>query len=153
MSHPEFLPFPLEDRVGYFDHDRFRGYLAVHCCSGLQPPGLRFAMAVTGHHARLGSRLRARLCRGLHFRRLNYKSFQGTTSADPDGRSLACGPAGGRGKAERNLCSAKPFLHPETERQATEVGRYGSGVLLKRRSLAWSQVPCAEQWLTVGATN
>ncbi len=89
MSHPEFLPSPLEDRVGYFDHDRFRGYLAVHCCSGLQPPGLRFAMAVTGHHARLGSRLRARLCRGLHFRRLDYKSFQGTTSTDPDGRSLA----------------------------------------------------------------
>ena len=79
MSHPEFLPSPLEDRVGYFDHDRFRGYLAVHCCSGLQPPGLRFAMAVTGHHARLGSRLRARLCRGLHFRRLDYMSFQGTT--------------------------------------------------------------------------
>src|SRR5580693_3200944 len=65
--------------------------------------------------------------------------------------STAWGPAGGRGKAERNLCSAKPFLHPETERQATEVGRYDSGVWLKRRSLAWSQVPCAEQWLTVGA--
>jgi hypothetical protein len=79
MLHPEFLPSPLEDRVGYFDHDRFRGYLAVHCCSGLQPPGLRFAMTVAGHHARLGSRLRARLCRGLHFRRLDYKSFQGTT--------------------------------------------------------------------------
>ena len=28
--------------------------------------------------------------------------------------STAWGPAGGRGKAERNLCSAKPFLHPET---------------------------------------
>jgi hypothetical protein len=28
--------------------------------------------------------------------------------------STARGPAGGRGKAERNLCSAKPFLHPET---------------------------------------
>jgi len=27
--------------------------------------------------------------------------------------STAWGPAGGRGKAERNLCSAKPFLHPE----------------------------------------
>ena len=39
---------------------RFRGYLAVHCCSGLQPPCLRFAMAVAGHHARLGTRLRAR---------------------------------------------------------------------------------------------
>ncbi len=46
-------------------------------------------MAVTGHHARLGTRLRARLCRGLHFRRLNSISFQGTTRTDPDGRSLA----------------------------------------------------------------
>jgi hypothetical protein len=48
---------------------------------------------------------------------------------------------------------AKRFLHPETERQAAEVGRYCSGVLLERRSLAWFQVPCAEQWLTVGATQ
>src|ERR1700692_3117227 len=28
--------------------------------------------------------------------------------------STAWGPAGGRDKAKRNLCSAKPFLHPET---------------------------------------
>jgi hypothetical protein len=33
-------------------------------------------MAVSGHHARLGTRLRARLCRGLHFRRLNFMSFK-----------------------------------------------------------------------------
>src|ERR1035441_2702837 len=46
-------------------------------------------MAVTGHHARLGTRLRARLCRGPHFRRLNSMSFQGTTRADPYERSLA----------------------------------------------------------------
>ena len=89
MPHPEFLPSPVRDRVGYFHHDRFRGYLAVHCCSGLQPPCLRFAMAVAGHHARLGTRLRARLCRGLHFRKLNSMSFQGTTRTVPDGRSLA----------------------------------------------------------------
>jgi hypothetical protein len=43
-----------------------------------------------------------------------------------------------------------PFLRSETERQATEVGRSGSGGLLEHRSLAWSQVPRAEQWLTVG---
>src|SRR5207247_1873283 len=30
-----------------------------------------------------------RLCRGLHLRRLNSMSFQGTTRTDPDGRSLA----------------------------------------------------------------
>ena len=64
--------------------------------------------------------------------------------------SLAEGPASGRGKAGRNLSWLRHFLHPETERQATEVDRYGSGVWFERRSLAWSQVPCAEQWLTVG---
>ena len=57
------------------------------------------------------------------------------------------------GQSGKELVVAKRFLHPERERQATEVGRYGSGVLLERRSLAWSQVPCAEQWLTVGATQ
>src|ERR1700745_2716832 len=36
-------------------------------------------MAVAGHHARLGTRLRARLCRGLHLRKLKSMSFQGTT--------------------------------------------------------------------------
>ena len=28
-----------------------------------------------------------------------------------------------------------------------EVGRLGSGAVVKARSLAWSQVPCAIQWL------
>jgi hypothetical protein len=37
------------------------------------------------------------------------------------------GPAGGRGKAERNLSLAAPFMHPEMERQAMQVGRSGSG--------------------------
>jgi hypothetical protein len=40
-------------------------------------------MAVTGHHARLGTRLRAKLCRGHYFKRLNSISFQGTTPTDP----------------------------------------------------------------------
>ena len=53
----------------------------------------------------------------------------------------------------KELVLAKAFLHPETERQATEVGRYGSGVWLKHRSIAWPQVPCAEQWLTGGETQ
>ena len=69
------------------------------------------------------------------------------------GDSKAWGPAGGRGKAEKELVSGQAVLHPETERRATEVGRCGSGVLLERRSLAWLQVPCAEQWLTVGQAN
>ena len=74
--------FPLRDKVGYSNHDRFRGHIPVHCCSGLQPPCLRFAMAVAGHHARLGTRLLAKLCRG-HSRRLGYMRFQGATRTDP----------------------------------------------------------------------
>jgi hypothetical protein len=41
-------------------------------------------MAVTGHHARLGTRLLAKLYRGRHFRRLGYMRFQGATRTDPD---------------------------------------------------------------------
>jgi hypothetical protein len=76
-------PSPLRDRVGYSDHDRFRGYVPVHCRSGLQPPCLRFAAAVTGRHARLGSRLLARLCRGRHRRRQTSTRLQGATRTDP----------------------------------------------------------------------
>ena len=83
VARPSIPPSPLRDRVGCSDHDRFRGYLPVHCRSGLQPPCLRFAMAVTGHHARLGTRLRARLCRGRHLRRLSSTRLQGATRTDP----------------------------------------------------------------------
>jgi hypothetical protein len=72
--------------VGYFNPIDFGAILPFTGVPACKPPGLRFAMAVAGHHARLGSRLRARLYRGLHFRKLDYKSFQGTTSTDPDGR-------------------------------------------------------------------
>jgi hypothetical protein len=76
-------PSPLRDRVGYSNHDRFRGYVPVHCRSGLQPPCLRFAAAVTGRHARLGSRLLARLCRGRHRRRQTSTRLQGATRTTP----------------------------------------------------------------------
>ena len=56
LARPEIPPSPVSDRVGYSDHVRFRGYLPVHWCSGLQPPCLRFAAAVAGRHARLGTR-------------------------------------------------------------------------------------------------
>jgi len=59
MTRPGILPSPERDKVGCFHHDRFRGYLPVHWRSGLQPPCLRFAMSVAGHHARLGTRLPA----------------------------------------------------------------------------------------------
>src|SRR6201987_5460503 len=51
--------------------------------SGLQPPCLRFATAVTGRHARLGSRLLARLCRGRHRRRQTSTRLQGATAQIP----------------------------------------------------------------------
>jgi hypothetical protein len=41
-------------------------------------------MAVTGHHARLGTRLLAKLYRGRHSRRLGYMRLQGATRTDPD---------------------------------------------------------------------
>src|SRR5260370_22844798 len=79
LSRPGIPPSPLSDRVGYSDHVRFRGYLPVHWCSGLQPPCLRFAAAVTGRHARLCTRLLARLCRRRHLRRLSSTRLQGAT--------------------------------------------------------------------------
>ena len=84
ITHPQILPSPLGDKIGCFHHDRFRGYVSVHCCSGLLPPCLRFVMLVTDHHARLGTRLLAKLYRGRHLRRLDSMSFQGATPADPD---------------------------------------------------------------------
>src|SRR5262245_43202927 len=51
---------------------------------GLQPPCLRFAVAVTGHHARLGTRLLARLYRGRHLKRQSSTRFQGATLIKPD---------------------------------------------------------------------
>ena len=84
LSRPAVPPSPLSDRVGYSDHVRFRGYVPVHCRSGLQPPCLRFATAVTGRHARLGSRLLARLCRGRHRRRQTSTRLQGANRTDPD---------------------------------------------------------------------
>src|ERR1022692_1706501 len=79
LSRPAVPPSPLSDMVGYSDHVRFRGYVPVHCRSGLQPPCLRFATAVTGRHARLGTRLLARLYRGRHRRRLTSTRLQGAT--------------------------------------------------------------------------
>jgi len=84
LARPAIPPSPLSDRVGYSDHVRFRGYLPVHWCSGLQPPCLRFAAAVTGRRARLGTRLLARLCRRRHLRRLRSTRLQGATLIEPD---------------------------------------------------------------------
>jgi hypothetical protein len=82
LAHPGVPSSPLRDRVDCFNHDRFRGYDTVHFRSGLLPPCLRFAVYVTGHHARLGARLLARLCRGRHLRRLTSIRLQGATLSE-----------------------------------------------------------------------
>ena len=86
ISCPGILPSPLRDKVGAFHHDRFRGYVSVQFRSGLHPPCLRFAVAVAGHHARLGTRLLVRPCRGRHHRQLNSMRLQGATLAEPSVR-------------------------------------------------------------------
>src|ERR1700732_5241413 len=86
VSCPGILPSPLRDKVGAVHHDRFRGYVSVNSRSRLHPPCLRFAAAVAGHHARLGTRLLVRLCRGRHHRRLNSMRLQGATLAEPSVR-------------------------------------------------------------------
>ena len=88
ITRRKMLPSPLGDGVGPSNHDRFRGYLSVHLRSGLQFPCLRFAAAVTERHARLGTRLLARPCRGCHFRRLCLTSFQGATPTERSVRVL-----------------------------------------------------------------
>jgi len=83
LAHPVILPSPLSDKVGYFKHDRFRGYCSVHFRSGLQPLCLRFAGAVTDHHARLGPQLLAKLYCGRHLRRLYLRRLQDATPTKP----------------------------------------------------------------------
>src|SRR5215467_7808592 len=58
----------------------------THFRSGLHPPCLRFAVPVAAHHARLGTRLLVRLCRGRHCRRLNFMRLQGATRTEPEVR-------------------------------------------------------------------
>ena len=49
------------------------------CVPAYSFPAYASQRAVTGRHARLGTRLLARPCRGCHFRRLCLTSFQGAT--------------------------------------------------------------------------
>jgi hypothetical protein len=75
--------FPLEGQGRLLRSRSISGLFSRSLHSGLQPPCLRFAAAVTGHHARLGTRLLARLCRGRHFRRQSSTHLHGATRSDP----------------------------------------------------------------------
>src|ERR1700730_14983169 len=89
VSCPGILPSPLRDKVGAFHHDRFRGYVSVHSRSGLHPPCLRFAAAVTRRHARLGTQLLPRPCGGVYLTPPSRTRLQGATRTELYGQ-LSC---------------------------------------------------------------
>ena len=76
--------FPFERQGRLLRSRSISGLFSRSLYSGLQPPCLRFAVAVTGHHARLGTRLLARLYRGRHLRRRRSTHLQGATLIEPD---------------------------------------------------------------------
>ena len=76
--------FPFERQGRLLRSRSISGLFSRSLHSGLQPPCLRFATTVTGRHARLGSRLLARLCRGRHRRRQTSTRLQGATLIEPD---------------------------------------------------------------------
>src|SRR5450631_3722049 len=78
--------FPFERRGRLLRSRSISGLFSRSLHSGLQPPCLRFATAVTGRHARLGSWLLARLCHGRHRRRQTSTRLQGATLIEPDWR-------------------------------------------------------------------
>jgi len=143
MTPSGILPSPLRDKVGYSNHDRFRGYIPVHCCSGLQAPCLRFAMAVTGHHARLGTRLLAKLCRGRHSRRLGYMRFQGATRIDPYVRNS-------RIRLPPRVLDGKALLRPAVCRMRTSAWDTLSRSCA-RRVLCWLAFPSAPALRSTGS--
>ena len=78
--------FPFERQGRPLRSRSISGLFSRSLYSGLQPPCLRFAAAVTGRHARLGTRLLARLCRDRHLRRQTSTRLQGATLTKPDVR-------------------------------------------------------------------
>src|SRR5450432_4935535 len=78
--------FPFERQGRLLRSRSISGLFSRSLHSGLQPPCLRFATAVTGRHARLGSWLLARLCHGRHRRRQTSTRLQGATLIEPDWR-------------------------------------------------------------------
>jgi len=79
--------FPFERQGRPLRSRSISGLFSRSLYSGLQPPCLRFAAAVTGRHARLGTRLLARLCHDRHLRRQTSTRLQGATLTEPDLRT------------------------------------------------------------------
>ena len=75
--------FPFERQGRPLRSRSISGLFSRSLYSGLQPPCLRFGVAVTGHLARLGSRLLARLYRGRHLRRQSSTHLHGATPTPP----------------------------------------------------------------------
>src|SRR5882724_8254346 len=121
--------FPFERQGRLLQSRSISGLFSRSLHSGLQPPCLRFAMAVTGHHARLGTRLLARLCRGRHLRGLSSTRLQGATLIEPD----------------MQICRvAQPLLaFAPTE---PTVRRYRSGLF--RKDLMRIDHLCQAWWMT-----
>jgi len=83
LARPDDSAFPFERQGRLLRSRSISGLFSRSLHSGLQPPCLRFATAVTGRHARLGSRLLARLYRGRHLRRQTSTRLQGATPTPP----------------------------------------------------------------------
>jgi len=149
VSCPGILPSPLRDKVGAFHHDRFRGYVSVHSRSGLHPPCLRFAAAVAGHHARLGTRLLARLCRGCHLRQLSSTRCKAQPAQIP-----ACGfPAPGSCQRS-NAIEVRGFGGPCTPNpQARSFGYTPYPALSPGRALLLAFPPAGRLPSTISATD
>ena len=76
-------PSPLTDRVGYFDQCDFGAIFPFTDVPAYNLPVYASQWPLPEHHARLGTQLLARLCRGSHFRPLNLMRLQGATATPP----------------------------------------------------------------------
>src|ERR1700730_14172650 len=107
-----------------------------HFRSDLPPPCLRFAVAVAGHHARLGTRLLVRLCRGRHRRRLNSMRLQGATP-HRTGRGALSGSAAIAGFCPHRTHRAQLRLQPGWKRRRNRAAsRRGRGGIAERHRQA-----------------
>ena len=133
-TRPLIPPSPLSDRVGYSDHVRFRGYFPVHCIPAYNLPVYASQWPLPEHHARLGTRLLARLCRGRHRRRQTSTRLQGATLNEPSRRWCFSSPA--ICSVMRRFCSAGFWTDPWT------TTRYGHRPTWDRPGAWRSAVSC-----------